>query len=419
MNSVTNMPRRGEDASACYAGDRLLSVQEALETVLGSVAPAASVRECSLLDALGRVLAADVIAALDVPGFDNSAVDGYAVCSADTRGEAPSVLEIDQRIAAGEVGRPLRPGRAARIFTGAPIPEGADAVAMQEDCELVDGRVRVGCALRPGDNLRPRGQNLRAGQLVLAAGTRLRPQELGLVASLGIDRVQVRAPLRVAVLSTGDELALPGQALGPGQSYTANNTMLAALLKGLGCEVLDMGIVADDLEVTCEALRRAGRQADLVISSGGVSVGEEDYVRRALEATGSLRLWRIAMRPGKPLAFGRVSDACFLGLPGNPVSSLATFLLFARPLILRLLGASDLAPPSVEVEAGFEWSKPQPRREYARARLEGGVAVLHPNQSSDVLSSAVWAQGLVEIPEGHVVRPGQRLRFLPFSGILD
>jgi molybdopterin molybdotransferase len=375
-----------------------------------------------LHDALGRVLAEPVVSRIDVPSWDNSAMDGYAVRSADLTGEPPR-LRVVQRIAAGSAGGQLPPGTAARIFTGAPIPPGADTVVVQEACERVGDAVLIRELPKRGANIRRAGEDIRNGTAVIAAGTRLGPAHLGLAASVGVAELEVCGRPRVALFCSGDELVMPGQPLGPGQIYNSNQFTAAALLRALGCEVVNLGIVEDSLEATCDALERAAAGADLVLATGGVSVGEEDHVKPAVERLGSLDLWKIAIRPGKPLAFGRVGGTPFLGTPGNPVSLFVTFVLFARPFILRMQGRRDLDPVVIRALADFDWPKPDQRREFARARLEpaadGSLRVqAHPSRSSGVLSSVAWANGLAVIPEGQAPRRGDPVDFLPFSELL-
>lgn len=395
----------------------LLPVEEALARLLAQAA-AAPIGECEsvpLADADGRVLAEALIADLDLPPWPNSAMDGYALCLADCTGEP---LPVSQRILAGQAPGPLQPGTCARIFTGAPLPAGADCVEMQENAEvLADGRVRFGEPLRAGQNVRPQGQETRVGELVLAAGTRLGPVELGLAASLGRAELAVRRWPRVAVLSTGDELVEPGLPLGPGQIYNSNRSLLCAWLRRLGCAVVDGGILADDLQRTRDALA-ALADVDLILSTGGVSVGEADFLGQVLQEDGELTLWKLAIKPGKPLTCGHYRGVPVIGLPGNPASTLVTFGLLARPYLLRRLGVLDVEPLAVQVPAGFAWSKAGKRREYLRARLEGGRAVLYPNQSSGVLRSAAWADGLVEVLEDRTYAEGELLRFIPLSELL-
>lgn len=395
----------------------LLPMEAALERLLAlaDAAPIEQVEPVVLAEADGRVLAEPLIAALDLPPWANSAMDGYALRLADCNGQA---LPISQRIQAGTAPTPLEPGTCARIFTGAPLPEGADTVEMQENVELDEaGRVHFREPLKVGQNVRAQGQETRSGECVLPAGTRLGPIELGLAASLGAARLSVRRRLRVAVLSTGDELVEPGQALGPGQIYNSNRRLLIAWLQRLGCSVVDAGILPDDLQRTREALGALG-EVDLILSTGGVSVGEADFLGMALREAGELALWKLAIKPGKPLTFGHYQGVPVIGLPGNPASTLVTFGLLARPYMLRRLGVQRVEPLGFAVPAGFTWGKPGMRREYLRARLEHGRVVPYANQSSGVLRSAAWAEGLAEVMEGSTLAEGDMLRFIPLSEIL-
>ena len=395
----------------------LLPMEAALERLLAlaDAAPIEQVEPVVLAEADGRVLAEPLIAALDLPPWANSAMDGYALRLADCSGQA---LPISQRIQAGTAPTPLEPGTCARIFTGAPLPEGADTVEMQENVELDEaGRVHFREPLKVGQNVRAQGQETRSGECVLPAGTRLGPIELGLAASLGAARLSVRRRLRVAVLSTGDELVEPGQALGPGQIYNSNRRLLIAWLQRLGCSVVDAGILPDDLQRTRAALGALG-EVDLILSTGGVSVGEADFLGIALREAGELALWKLAIKPGKPLTFGHYQGVPVIGLPGNPASTLVTFGLLARPYMLRRLGVQRVEPLGFAVPAGFTWAKPGMRREYLRARLEHGRVVPYANQSSGVLRSAAWAEGLAEVMEGSTLAEGDMLRFIPLSEIL-
>ncbi|MCU9950062.1 gephyrin-like molybdotransferase Glp [Pseudomonas sp. PDM13] len=391
-----------------------MPVEDALARLL-KLAGEAAIREqeeVALADADGRVLAEPLVAGLDLPPWDNSAMDGYALRLADWNGEP---LVVSQRIQAGSAPGPLQPGTCARIFTGAPLPEGADTVEMQENAEVLDdGRVRFIEPMSARQNVRPKGQETRSGETVLDAGTLLGPIEMGLAATLGAARLQVRRRPRVAVLSTGDELVAPGQPLGPGQIYNSNRTLLIAWLRRLGCEVVDGGILADDLELTRKALGEL-TGVDLILSTGGVSVGEADFLGLALREAGELALWKLAIKPGKPLTFGHFQGVPVIGLPGNPASTLVTFGLLTRPYLLRRLGVDKVVPLGFPVPAGFTWSKPGNRREYLRARLENGRAVIYRNQSSGVLRSAAWAEGLVEVLEGTTLAEGDSLRFIPLS----
>jgi molybdopterin molybdotransferase len=398
----------------------MLTLDEALARLLQAVQPLAEPESVSTFDALGRVLAADVASLLDVPPEDNTAMDGYALRAADV--PAPgTVLPLAQRIAAGVVGTALQPGSAARIFTGAQIPAGADAVVMQEQCVAVDGGVRVDVVPEAGQWIRRRGEDVLRGSVVLARGTRLTPQALGLAASVGAATLQVARRPRVALFSTGDELVMPGEALRPGAIYNSNRYTLRGLLQAFGCDCVDLGIVPDTLAATRDALRRAAAGADLVLTCGGVSVGEEDHLRPAVAAEGRLDLWSIAIKPGKPLAFGTLrrgdaSSAWFIGLPGNPVSSFITFVFAVRPVLLRLQGASPAAPLALPARAGFDWPRPDRRREFLRVRRNAeGALELFGNQSSGVLTSTVWGDGVVDNPPGRAIRAGDEVRYLSFS----
>ena len=399
-----------------------LSKEEAIDVLLARVTPIAETETIPIETALGRVLAAPVNSSIDVPGWDNSAMDGYAIRHADLAAHGGR-LRVTQRIPAGSVGRPLEPGTAARIFTGAPAPEGADTVVIQEICTREGETVVIPLDAKAGANIRRAGEDIRAGAEVIAAGTRLAPQHLGLAASVGVAELRVHRRLRIAILSSGDELATPGEPLGPGQIYNSNRYMLRGLIDRLGGEVVDLGIVADTLEATMAALRRGAETADLIIASGGVSVGEEDHLKPAVEQLGRLDLWNIAMRPGKPVAFGRIGETPFFGSPGNPVSLFVTFCLFARPIILKMQGVSgDLSPRTLRLRAGFDWPKPDKRTEFHRARLETGEdgeteLAVYPSRSSAVLSSVAWADGLVEIAPGQVIKRGDAVRFIPFASL--
>lgn len=401
-----------------------MPVREALDFLLAAARVVDGVEDVDTLAANGRVLAADQVSGLSVPAADNTQMDGYAVRAADCASGA-ATLRIAQRIPAGTVGQPLASGTAARIFTGALIPEGADAVVMQEQCEANGDQVTVRHAPQPGEWIRRAGEDIVAGSVILPAGTRLRAQELGLAASVGLARLPVRRRVRVAVFFTGDELAMPGEPLAPGAIYNSNRFTLRGLLENLGCEISDYGIVPDSLQATRDTLRAAAANHDLIITSGGVSVGEEDHIKPAVEAEGRLNMWQIAVKPGKPLAFGAVDRAAgqgsafFLGLPGNPVSSFITFLLFVRPFLLRLQGVTGTVEArALPLRADFDWIRPDRRNEFLRARInDAGGLDLFPNQGSGVLTSTVWADGLIDNPPGQAIARGDIVRFIPFAAL--
>lgn len=404
----------------------LKPLDEALAQLLSSVSVQLSTEEVATLDADGRVLAQDVVSELHVPPQDNSSMDGYAVRCADVA-QTGVVLQVTQRIPAGSSGTLLESLSAARIFTGAPIPPGADAVVMQEDCEVVnacEGGVRVNAVPVPGQWIRRAGEDVARGAVVLARGKRLGPAELGLAASVGMAQLQVVRKPRVALFSTGDELVMPGQKapqdMPAGAIYNSNRFFLNSLLRRLGCEVTDFGIVPDQREATVQALQHAAQSHDLILTSGGVSVGEEDHIKPAVQSLGSLDLWQIAIKPGKPFAHGRVGAANFIGLPGNPVSSFVTFLLLVRPFLLKLQGVSDVAMKTVAARADFTWPRADKRREFLRVRrnAQGGLDLFH-NQSSGVLTSAVWGDGLVDNPCGRTIAPGDVVQFISFAELLS
>lgn len=396
----------------------MLSVEEALARLLDQARPLAEVETVATLDADRRVLAAGVVSSIDVPPMDNSQMDGYAVRTTDVP-TAPTTLRVSQRIAAGHIGAPLEPATAARIFTGAPVPAGADAIVMQEATALDGDRVTIKEAPKAGAWIRRAGSDIASGTQIFAAGHRMRPQDCGLVASIGAAQLMVYRRLRVAVFFTGDELVMPGEPRPPGRIYNSNRFVLRGLLARLGCEVIDLGIVPDDLARTRAAFVEAAGRADLIVTSGGVSVGEEDHVKPAVQAEGSLDLWQIAMKPGKPLAFGHVRGVPFIGLPGNPVSNFVTFLLFARPFILARQGATELAPRALPLRAEFDLPKPDKRREFLRVRVnaQGGVEAFG-NQNSAVLTSTAWADGLVDNPPNHPIARGDTVRYLSFAELL-
>ncbi len=407
----------------------LLPLDEALTRLAEGAAPyrILQTESVSTFDGLGRVLAVDVLSVLDVPPADNTSMDGYALHAADVR-SAGTVLPVSQRLPAGVVGAPLQPGTAVRIFTGAQVPLGADAVVMQEQCEAVPGAglgsVRVNVVPEPGQWVRQRGEDVRFGATVLHRGERLSPQALGLAASVGAATLAVVRRPRVVLFSTGDELMMPGEPLRPGAIYNSNRFTHRGLLQAAGCEVTDLGIVPDRLDATRDALRRAAAGHDLILTCGGVSVGEEDHLKPAVMAEGELQHWQIAMKPGKPLAFGSIrradgSSALFIGLPGNPVSSFITYLLCVTTVLRVMQGAPARLPRALPLRADFDWPRPDKRREFLRVRLnEAGGLDLFPNQSSGVLTSAVWADGLLDNPPGHAIRAGETVAFLPLAELI-
>ncbi|WP_296892570.1 gephyrin-like molybdotransferase Glp [Thiobacillus sp.] len=396
----------------------MLTANQLLDALLERARGASETETVAVTAALGRVLATPQTSAITVPPLDNSAMDGYAVRVVDVAATGTR-LPVSQRILAGAVGEPLQPGTAARIFTGAPIPPGADAVLMQEYCYAEGDGVVINALPRRGENTRRAGEDIETGSQVLAAGTRIGAAEMGLAASVGLAGLPVFRRLKVACFFTGDELVTPGTSLGPGQIYNSNRYTLTGLVNGLGCELIDLGIVPDSLEATEAALAGAASVADVVITSGGVSVGEADYVKAAVEKLGRVEMWKVAMKPGKPLVYGRVDEADFIGLPGNPVSAFVTFCLFVRPFLLKRMGVRDVLYRAFPVKADFAWTKPGVRREFLRARMqENGRAAIYPNQSSGVLTSCAWADGLVDIEIGQTVQPGDWVRFIPLAELL-
>lgn len=400
----------------------LTPIDKAFQALLGSLT---SIDECEstlLIECTGRVLAKDLKSTVNVPPLTNSAMDGYAVRTTDLTDEQ-TILKVTQRIAAGEIGSPLVAGEAARIFTGAPIPEGADAVVVQENCEAENDSVKVLQNPARGENLREVGEDVKAGATLLTAGHRLLPQDIGLAASTGATELSVKRKLRVGLMTTGDELVPPGNELKPGQIYNSNYYSLAALLNEVHCRVEELGVVVDDYETTCKILKDAAAKVDCIISTGGVSVGEEDHVKAAVEANGHLDLWKLAIKPGKPFASGKVANTQFFGLPGNPVSAFVTFLLLVKPCLLAMLGSDSSQPKGFQVPAYFKADKSGERQEYIRANLHSdnnGRLGIKPfdNQSSGVGASLSCAQGLAIIPPYTSVAHGDILEFIPFSELL-
>jgi len=398
----------------------LLAYHEALEQLTSSVAAVGKVVDKPLLQVRGAVLAESIKSEIDVPGCAMSSMDGYAINTTDLAASGETSLPLSQRIAAGTAGETLASGTAARIFTGAPIPDGADAVIMQEQVDADDHGIRFDSRPTKGNNIRPAGNDIQRGNIILHKGCRLRAQDIGLAASVGLQTLPVYEPVKVGMFFTGDELVEQGQKLGAGKIYDSNRYTLHGLLESMDCEIVDLGLVGDTLAATREAMLRASSLADLVVTTGGVSVGEEDHVRIAIEQLGELRLWRLAIKPGKPLAYGQINETAFIGLPGNPVSVFATFCLFVCPVIQIMQGRDWHQPIALAVSADFDWPKPDSRREFLRARLAldpsgQTVAQIYPNQDSGVLTSTVWADGFVEIGENQTVQAGEPVNYLPFA----
>jgi len=409
----------------CFAfGGALLSVDAALALVAERVIPVVGEETVPLGEATGRILARNLVAQMDVPPHANSAVDGYAMAHIDLLPDRDTVLPVTGRAAAGHpLGRSIERGEAIRIFTGAPMPEGADTVMMQEDCTFADGKVTLKPGIRKGANRRHAGEDVEKGSVALAAERRLKPADLGLAAALGCDRLTVRQRLRVALLSTGDEVREPGTALPPGAIYDANRVMLASLLKGLGCQVSDLGIRPDRAAALADTLAAAANEHDLIVTSGGVSTGEEDHVRAAIERLGRLDFWRLAIKPGRPVALGQVNGVPLIGLPGNPVAAALTFAILARPLVLRLAGAAAEPATLFRVCADFAYKKRKGRREYVRASLrrDGDTVTAHkyPKDGAGILSSIVRSDGFVILDEdAEGLQPGAMVDFLPYAEII-
>lgn len=405
------------------SGDTLTPVDTACGLIWGDVPRISGTETVDLLSARGRILAQDVQAGMDVPPFANSAMDGYAVRAGDVQA-TPVCLPVNCRITAGQIGGVLPTGEAARIFTGAALPEGADAIAIQENCRAGEGQVTVLKPVAPGEHVRVAGDAVRAGDLLFRTGHRLQPQDIGTLASTGFARATVRRKLRVALLATGNELTAPGKPLRPGQIYNSNYFALASLLQNMPVTLADQGIAADNLETTRQALLDAAAGADCIITTGGVSVGEEDHVRAAVESTGELRLWKLAVKPGKPLAYGKVEQTAFFGLPGNPVSAFITYCLIVRPALFRMMGAEAAAPAGYRLPAGFSAQRSGDRQEYLRVAVEvdaEGKEKVRPfdNQSSGAGSSLSQSSGLFVVPPHTAVEPGDRLVFIPWSELLS
>ncbi|SSC08323.1 molybdopterin molybdotransferase MoeA [bacterium endosymbiont of Bathymodiolus sp. 5 South] len=404
----------------------LLSIDEALELLLNSAKVTRSTQWLGLDDALNKILAVDIYADIFVPSFDNSAMDGYALNLKEEQINISggTTFKITDRIPAGSTGNTLASGCAARLFTGAPIPKGANTVIMQEECELIEDEssIEIYRPIALNENIRPMGNDIQSGDVILSKGKQLQPQDIALVASVGVGKLEVFNKIKVGVFFTGDELIEPGKSLQQGQIFNSNRYALVALLNKLDCEVINLGNIKDTLGATCQALEKLKSSCNLIITTGGVSVGEEDHVKPAVEKLGQLNLWRIKMKPGKPLALGCIGDCAFIGLPGNPVSAMVTFLLFARPFIKKMQGASNYLNIPFKVAANFDWHRAKPRREFVRVRLGRTITLMqvnqYPKQGSDVLSSMVWADGLVEIPEEKTFKQGEILNFYPLNEMM-
>ena len=418
--------------SGCESGDcgcdtikvDLIPYDDALENLLSFANTVEKTESVSLTEALNRTLAEDIKSTINVPPAANSAMDGYAIRLSDANSGGTTTLKVSQRIPAGEIGEPVVAGTAARIFTGAVVPADADVVIMQEQVEAAGDNMSFDANVKRWQNIRAAGEDISADQTILQKGTRLRAQDLGLAASIGTSHFEVTRKVRVGIFFTGDELVEPGKPLGPGKIYDSNRYTLTGLLQNMGCDIVDLGIVGDTFEQTTTAIMQATETTDLVITSGGVSVGEEDHVRIALEKLGELHMWRLKIKPGKPLAFGIVNDTAFMGLPGNPVSAFATFCLFVAPFIKKLQGRTKIYTESTQVTANFDWPTPDRRREFTRAKITRNnnnqlQASLYPNQGSGVLMSTSWADGFVDIAENTSVTSGDQVNYMSFKDILE
>lgn len=406
----------------CFAlGEASVTIDEALARFRERIAAVAEIERVTVADALGRVLAEDIAAGMPLPPFANSAVDGYAVRHADIAGDGESRLPVTETVFAGATAAALPAGHAMRVFTGAPMPSGADTVYMQEDARVDDGNVVLPSGLARGSNTRPAGEEIDAGTRALPAGRRLKPQDLGLAAAIGLTHLQVRRRLKVALFSTGDELVAPGTPLGPAKIYDSNRAMLVALCRQLGLEVTDLGVLRDDLESLTEALPKAAATHDLVLTSGGVSMGAADYVKAAVERAGRLDVWRFAIKPGRPLALGALGNAAFVGLPGNPVAVYVTFTQIVRPLIAALAGEPVRRATARPVRAGFAYKKKPARTEFVRVHLDAGddlvpVARKFARDGAGIISSLTETEGLVELEADRTaVAPGDLLAFTSFA----
>ncbi len=412
------MNSQSTNSSSAMFNDSLMSADDALSFLIDSASVTAKTEAVSLDDSLGRILASDIHSTINVPGFDNSAMDGYTIALNDSQVAQENLsFKVVDRIAAGSTGKDLNSGSAARIFTGAPIPKGANTVVMQEECKLSEDKsqITVARAINLNENIRPTGNDILKGNVILSSGNQIKPQDISLAASVGVGELVVFKKIKVGVFFTGDELVEPGNPLSPGKIYNSNRYALVALLKQVGCDVINLGNIEDKLDATCDALEALESQCDLIMTTGGVSVGEEDHVKPAVEKLGELNLWKIRMKPGKPLAYGKVKQTPFIGLPGNPVSSFVTFCIFSLPFIKKMQGNSNYESKILKVKTNFDCKRAKPRREYARVRIdystETPLANLFPKQGSDVMSSVVWADGIIEIPENTTFEAGTILNY--------
>ncbi|MDA9872059.1 molybdopterin molybdotransferase MoeA [Candidatus Thioglobus sp.] len=416
------MNSQSTNSSSAMFSDSLMSADDALSFLIDSASVTAMTEAVSLDDSLGRILASDIHSTINVPGFDNSAMDGYTIALNDNQVAQENLsFDVVDRIAAGSTGNDLKIGNAARIFTGAPIPNGANTVVMQEECSLSEDKsqITVKRAINLNENIRPTGNDILQDNVILSSGRQIKPQDISLAASVGVGELVVFKKIKVGVFFTGDELVEPGNPLTPGKIYNSNRYALVALLKQVGCDVINLGNIEDKLDATCEALEALESQCDLIMTTGGVSVGEEDHVKPAVEKLGELNLWKIRMKPGKPLAYGKVKQTPFIGLPGNPVSSFVTFCIFSLPFIKKMQGNSNYESKILKVKTNFDCKRAKPRREYARVRIdhstETPLANLFPKQGSDVMSSVVWADGIIEIPENTTFETGTILNYYSMS----
>lgn len=409
-------------SSSVMFNDSLMSTDDALTLLFDSAIVSTQTEISSLDSSIGRILAKDIHSKINVPGFDNSSMDGYTIALDENNTSMTNQsFDVVDRITAGSTGNELKRGNAARIFTGAPIPPGANTVVMQEECQASDdgSQITIKRAINLKENIRPTGNDILKNDVILSAGKKIEPQDIALAASVGIAELEVFKKLKAGVFFTGDELVEPGKPLTPGKIYNSNRYALVALLNKAGCDVINLGNIKDNLDSTCNALERLSSECDLIITSGGVSVGEEDHVKPAVEKLGKLSLWRIKMKPGKPLAYGQVRNIPFIGLPGNPVSSFVTYCIFALPFIKKMQGNSNFKTETIKVKANFDCKRAKPRREFARVRIDYSseipLANLYPKQGSDVMSSIVWADGFIEIPENTTFENGTILNYYPLT----